>query len=930
MGFVNVYKYCQFLYIIDMSSLIKCLRLRVCLLAGMLVMTACSTKELKLLVLDADSERMAFGSERLVTGLESHGYRVVLESKPDKADLVVGLLRDEAFIGLAEERGINFSDTLRAEGFAIESSQGVIFAGGSDESGCLYACLELIEQLQTKGKLSFDIHMHEQPEMLMRGTCIGLQKPEYMPGRKIYEYPYTPELFPWFYDKALWIDYLDLLVENRYNSLYLWNGHPFASLVKLDDYPYALEVDEETFRMNEDIFDFITREADKRGIWIIQMFYNIIVSQPFAEHHNISTQDRSRPILPFVSDYTRKSVAAFIEKYPHVGLMVALGEAMSGIENDIAWFTQTIIPGVQDGLKALGSEEEPPIVLRGHDTDAAKVMAEATKIYSNLYTVHKYNGEALTTYEPQDSWATIHQDLSAIGTVHISNVHILANLEPFRYASPDFIQMSVKAMQDIQGANGLHLYPQASYWDWPYTADKAEPRLRQIDRDRLWYKAWGRYAWKRDRNRQAEKDYWSSELAGEFGLGKEDGSKALKAMEETGEIAPKLLRTFGISDGNRQTLLLGMFMSQLVNPYKYRMYPNFIASSGPDKEILVDWAEKEWKQLPHHGETPPQIIEEVVAHAREAVRAIEQIESPKDSTHLAFERWKNDIYCYQDFALFFSEKVLAATHVLRYKYSNDVADLEKAEPHLRKSVAYYEVLASRTRETYLYANSMQTDLRRIPITGRDGANKHWDDLLPLYQDELNNFVRNLKRVKEAGADFEGAPAVEALKAAKVTVLNPEANWVPLKPGQRLFVDRENRLGKISAELEGLTALSFSGDKQIQQGTELHFTNTEAVKVVVGYFNGHSYTILDPPTLETNAMANERGQADVQIANALSIDDMWPVNVYTYDYEPGTHRLPLGKGLVLVLGFAEGEQELFARDAGIVGEGEERVIDWLFY
>ena len=43
--------------------------------------------------------------------------------------------------------------------------------------------------------------------------------------------------------------------------------------------------------------------------------------------------------------------------------MVCLGESkMEGVGNDdIEWF-KTIIPGVQDGLKALGKTEEPPIV----------------------------------------------------------------------------------------------------------------------------------------------------------------------------------------------------------------------------------------------------------------------------------------------------------------------------------------------------------------------------------------------------------------------------------------------------------------------------------------------------------------------------------------------------------------------------------------
>ena len=71
--------------------------------------------------------------------------------------------------------------------------------------------------------------------------------------------------------------------------------------------------------------------------------------------------------------------------------MVCLGEAMEGVgKDDMEWFTKTIIPGVKDGLKALGKTdlsagaEEPPIVLRAHDTDAPSVMEAALpsiKIY---------------------------------------------------------------------------------------------------------------------------------------------------------------------------------------------------------------------------------------------------------------------------------------------------------------------------------------------------------------------------------------------------------------------------------------------------------------------------------------------------------------------------------------------------------------------
>jgi hypothetical protein len=120
-------------------------------------------------------------------------------------------------------------------------------------------------------------------------------------------------------------------------------------------------------------------------------------------------------------------------------------------------------------------------------------------------------------------------------------------------------------------------------------------------------------------------------------------------------------------------------------------------------------------------------------------------------------------------------------------------------------------------------------------------------------------------------------------------------------------------------------------QQQDDGTLIRFENKQAVKVLVGYFNGNSYSILPPPTLETNAQANDRGQADVRIANALHIPGLYPVNVYSYDYPPGIHELSFGKGMVLILGFIDGSYELVTRDAGVgMGPGVASSVDWLFY
>src|SRR5258708_26527118 len=117
-----------------------------------------------------------------------------------------------------------------------------------------------------------------------------MQKTFILPGRHVYEYPYTPDLFPFFYDKAFWAEYLDFLVENRFNTLYLWSGHPFASLLRLKDYPYAVEVPDDVLQKNTEMYRYVTQECYKREIWLVQMFYNILVSKPFADRNRIQTQ----------------------------------------------------------------------------------------------------------------------------------------------------------------------------------------------------------------------------------------------------------------------------------------------------------------------------------------------------------------------------------------------------------------------------------------------------------------------------------------------------------------------------------------------------------------------------------------------------------------------------------------------------------------
>ena len=699
--------------------------------------------------------RVHYGVEKLTSVLKTTGYEIEIKeavTAPQvKSLFIVGTIDKSPLIDSMIKS--DFSDItsieIGSEGFIIESKNDVTIIAGGDDSGTLYGCMELADRINKAGELPKDFHFKDKPAMVLRGTCIGMQKTRLLPGRKVYEYPYTPENFPFFYDKEFWREYLDLLVENRMNTLYLWNGHPFASLVKLEDYPYALEVPEDVYRKNVEMFEYLTREADKRGIWVIQMFYNIFVSKPFADKHGISTQHRES--TPLVADYNRKSIAAFVRKFPNVGLLVCLGEALRGTENQVEWFTKVIIPGVKDGLDELGVSQstgrlmaEPPIVLRAHATDPNAVMQAALPIYRNLYTMAKYNGESLTTWEPRGPWQQVHLNMSRLGSRHVANVHILANLEPFRYGAQRFIQKCVKAMQTRLGAQGLHLYP-LCYWNWPYSPDKVEPKLKQYRRDWIWFEAWARYAWNPDRDEQQEREYWVGRLSDMYG-NEQTAEKILDAYNDAGECAPRLIRRFGITEGNRQTMSLGMTLDQLVNPGPYKPFEDLWLSQSPPGERLQEYVEKEWKHEPHTGETPPQIVREVLEYSQKAVQEIEAAKPLVTKNQEEFNRLYNDIHCIRAMSENYAAKVNAAIYVLRYGFSKDIQDMKQAAKYLEESLNHYKKLTELTCETYDFAQSMQTSQRKIPFPGtEDGApaNYHWTEVLKKYEKELDDFKQSI-------------------------------------------------------------------------------------------------------------------------------------------------------------------------------------------
>jgi hypothetical protein len=461
---------------------------------------------------------------------------------------------------------------------------------GSDPSGVLYGCLELARRIEETHSLPPHLDVKDQPALKIRGTNLFWMKQGH------YDWAVTPENFPWFFDKVVMLRYLDKLVENRYNTIYFWNGHPFPYFLPLNQYPEARVLSDPELKRNIDQLQWFTREADRRGIWSVMHFYNVHVSPSFAkahEHEGVHLQNPAS--TPLLEAYTRYCIREFVNSYPSVGLMLTAGEALH-IKSE-EWVRDAIIAGIKDTGK------HPPLIVRQWTIDPYRFRDVIKPNYDNLYTMMKHNTEMIVSPYPDPRNAT----WISFGQNHIINVHENGDIKPFRWGSPVFIQQMVKIWTSM-GVAGMHLYPLVS-WDWPSSLDRTEPRLSTIDRDWIWLEAFGRYAWNPERSPAAEERFWKNRLTERFGSAAA-GSAVYNYYVKTGPIMPTLQNVVNVFNMNYHPLAISQeaSLNGILHSDRWEDVGDYLAR--PLDDLTLQLFEKKFGDLGEAGKEPPLSVKE--------------------------------------------------------------------------------------------------------------------------------------------------------------------------------------------------------------------------------------------------------------------------------------------------------------------------------
>jgi hypothetical protein len=182
------------------------------------------------------------------------------------------------------------------------------------------------------------------------------------------------------------------------------------------------------------------------------------------------------------------------------------------------------------------------------------------------------------------------------------------------------------------------------------------------------------------------------------------------------------------------------------------------------------------------------------------------------------------------------------------------------------------------------------------------------------------------KTQGAGA---GVASMKPLKNAPVQILTENIKTYTVQKNAVVFPDLSVVINDVPPLITGLQGIHYSQSRQIVEGTSLQFKTATPVKLLVAYFAEKNSAYLPEPTLEIDASANDFGQAEVKVANAMAIDGFPAINIHTFSFQAGTQTLTLGKGSCLLLGFINDNDPLPVVDAGLGVTENAGALDWLF-
>lgn len=605
-------------------------------------------------------------------------------------------------------RGLIDSTAIKPEGYKIVSKKNSVEVTGGDAVGLMYGLLEVKNQL--KNGSTTIVSKEEAPNLEFRAIKFNLPWDSYRRSPALQLHQETCR------DIKYWESFLDMMVENRFNKLTLWNLHPFSYMVKTTKYPEGCSSNDAELAEWQVFWKQLFSMAKNRGIETYLVNWNIFVSPEFAKAHDVCDYCiKGKHFVPkgdtsdISKDFMRESVKAVIDTYPDLtGLGITLGEGMGGMtaEEREQWLLDGYVQGMRDASRKVKFIHRVPLSAGTGSGGATSVAVEqmTRRTLDSLTCVKgpinielkfnwshsfstpdliKVHGGALT----DAYWNPIPKNYKLAWMMRNEDFFML------RWGQTDFFRRHI-AKNVNPAVNGYFVGSEAYIPAKDYITSLPGASYKYaFDRQWMFYKVMGRLLY----NPKTPDSFFIEEFEQRF---PKQGETLFKAQTKVSKV-PLVIASWKNATWDFSLYSEGMLHSVNVNKKKAIKLISLdeIANKDPMEPKYLSIADflKNEKNLPKNKITPLHLADSLETECKQALKEISTVVTSKN-TDLLYE--VSDIRAWAHLGYYFSNKLRAAVAYKRFKQTNKKENLDQAIAFLTTATANWHDLVLVTSPVY--------------------------------------------------------------------------------------------------------------------------------------------------------------------------------------------------------------------------------------
>lgn len=631
-----------------------------------------------------------------------------------------------------------FLDTinLNTEAYKISVDKSNIKIYGGDVNGLMYGGLEVAEQIELYNSVK---STEDTPYINKRGIKFNIPLDARTPG-----YDDTGDAaqqnYASMWEWDFWEEFLDDMAIHRYNTLTLWNPHPFPSMIKMDNFPdvalddvcvttltptgkesewgepqmvstNVVENLKVTKKMTIDekivFWKKVMDHAKNRGIDLYFFTWNICANgagSPVPPHYRTYHQPLWKEIPgkhgitnqmdnPINVKYYREAVKTFLLTYPNVkGIGVTAGEHMldeAGGYTREQWIWETY------GLGMLDAKKEQPnrkvdFIHRVWNTDMDKIM-HYWKDYSGSFEASYKYAKARLYSSPYLNFADEH--IEAMKKYDLKSWWNLRNDDIFvhRWGDPDYVRAFIGHFQKEHTA-GYYMGSDGYVWGKEF-ASKVPELSGELEIKKHWYNfmLWGRLGY----NNKLSKTFFVKKLQSHF---PETNSDLLYTTWQSASKIVPMVNRFHWQNWDFQWSIEGC-IDQRNGFHDINMFIDNPTMKGSNILNPNQYAKAIINNVETKKITPLQIADSLNTLALQTLKNVEGLENSKNNSK-SFLALLDDMRSMSYMGQYYASKIQAATCLALFKESKKASYKNKAIKHLEIAANHWKLYQTISEKNY--------------------------------------------------------------------------------------------------------------------------------------------------------------------------------------------------------------------------------------